>query len=309
MKTSPVTVADLQRSVIAVPPLARNADLSLNHDANRAVLRHLEAGGVRSVMYGGNANFYHIAVSEYARVLDFLAQAAGDDTWVLPSAGPDYGKLMDQARLLRERAFPTAMLLPMSFPYTDAGLADGVRRFSDALGRPVVVYIKSERYLAPETLARLVAEERIAAIKYAVVRQDPGQDPYLSELLTAVDKRYVVSGIGERPAVTHFRQFGLSSFTSGSVCVAPRGSMQMLRCLQAGDFGQAEALRQTYLPLEDCRDEISPIRVLHDAVTLAGVADMGPMLPLLSGLAPAERERVAPVAQALLARDREAHAA
>lgn len=309
MKTSPVTVADLQRSVIAVPPLARNADLSLNHDANRAVLRHLEAGGVRSVMYGGNANFYHIAVSEYARVLDFLAQAAGDDTWVLPSAGPDYGKLMDQARLLRERAFPTAMLLPMSFPYTDAGLADGVRRFSDALGRPVVVYIKSERYLAPETLARLVAEERIAAIKYAVVRQDPGQDPYLSELLTAVDKRYVVSGIGERPAVTHFRQFGLSSFTSGSVCVAPRGSMQMLRCLQAGDFGQAEALRQTYLPLEDCRDEISPIRVLHDAVTLAGVADMGPMLPLLSGLAPAERERVAPVAQALLARDREVHAA
>lgn len=309
MKTSPVTVADLQRSVIAVPPLARNADLSLNHDANRAVLRHLEAGGVRSVMYGGNANFYHIAVSEYARVLDFLAQAAGDDTWVLPSAGPDYGKLMDQARLLRERAFPTAMLLPMSFPYTDAGLADGVRRFSDALGRPVVVYIKSERYLAPETLARLVAEERIAAIKYAVVRQDPGQDPYLSELLTAVDKRYVVSGIGERPAVTHFRQFGLSSFTSGSVCVAPRGSMQMLRCLQAGDFGQAEALRQTYLPLEDCRDEISPIRVLHDAVTLAGVADMGPMLPLLSGLAPAERERVAPVAQVLLARDREAHAA
>ncbi|WP_419204150.1 dihydrodipicolinate synthase family protein [Bordetella trematum] len=309
MKTSPVTVADLQRSVIAVPPLARNADLSLNHDANRVVLRHLEAGGVRSVMYGGNANFYHIAVSEYARVLDFLAQAAGDDTWVLPSAGPDYGKLMDQARLLRERAFPTAMLLPMSFPYTDAGLADGVRRFSDALGRPVVVYIKSERYLAPETLARLVAEERIAAIKYAVVRQDPGQDPYLSELLTAVDKRYVVSGIGERPAVTHFRQFGLSSFTSGSVCVAPRGSMQMLRCLQAGDFGQAEALRQTYLPLEDCRDEISPIRVLHDAVTLAGVADMGPMLPLLSGLAPAERERVAPVAQALLARDREAHAA
>lgn len=309
MKTSPVTVADLQRSVIAVPPLARNADLSLNHDANRAVLRHLEAGGVRSVMYGGNANFYHIAVSEYARVLDFLAQAAGDDTWVLPSAGPDYGKLMDQARLLRERAFPTAMLLPMSFPYTDAGLADGVRRFSDALGRPVVVYIKSERYLAPETLARLVAEERIAAIKYAVVRQDPGQDPYLSELLTAVDKRYVVSGIGERPAVTHFRQFGLSSFTSGSVCVAPRGSMQMLRCLQAGDFGQAEALRQTYLPLEDCRDEISPIRVLHDAVMLAGVADMGPMLPLLSGLAPAERERVAPVAQALLARDREAHAA
>lgn len=45
MKTSPVTVQDLQRSVIAVPPLARHADLSLNEAANQALLRHLEAGG------------------------------------------------------------------------------------------------------------------------------------------------------------------------------------------------------------------------------------------------------------------------
>ena len=43
MKTSPVTVQDLQRSVIAVPPLARHADLSLNEGANQKLLRHLEA--------------------------------------------------------------------------------------------------------------------------------------------------------------------------------------------------------------------------------------------------------------------------
>ena len=60
MKTSPVTHQDLRRSVIAVPPLARRADLSLNEAANRALLAHLEAGGVRSVMYGGNANFYNV---------------------------------------------------------------------------------------------------------------------------------------------------------------------------------------------------------------------------------------------------------
>ncbi len=100
MKTTPVTVDDLRRSVIAVPPLARNADLSLNAQANTALLRHLEQGGVRSVMYGGNANFYNVAVSEYARIIDFLAEQAGPDTWVLPSAGPDYGKLMDQAAIL-----------------------------------------------------------------------------------------------------------------------------------------------------------------------------------------------------------------
>ncbi|MFY4259887.1 dihydrodipicolinate synthase family protein [Achromobacter xylosoxidans] len=309
MKTSPVTVQDLQRSVIAVPPLARHADLSLNEAANQALLRHLEAGGVRNVMYGGNANFYNVGVGEYARIVDLLASLAGPDTWILPSVGPDFGKMMDQAAILRSRAFPTAMLLPMSFPYTDAGLADGVRRFTDALGKPAVVYIKSADYLAPATAARLVEEGRIVAFKYAVVRENPARDAYLSALLQSVDSNRVVSGIGERPAIVHYRDFGLKSFTSGSVCVAPRGSMRLLQLLKEGRYDEAETVRASYLGLEDCRDAISPIRVLHDAVTLSGVADMGPMLPLLTGISSAERERVAPVARTLAAWDRDAVAA
>lgn len=309
MKTSPVTVQDLQRSVIAVPPLARHADLSLNEGANQALLRHLEVGGVRNVMYGGNANFYNVGVGEYARIVDMLAALAGPDTWILPSVGPDFGKMMDQAALLRSRAFPTAMLLPMSFPYTDAGLADGVRRFTDALGKPAVVYIKSADYLAPATAARLVEEGRIVAFKYAVVREEPARDAYLSSLLQQVDANRVVSGIGERPAIVHYRDFGLKSFTSGSVCVAPRGSMRLLHLLKEGRYDEAESVRANYLGLEDCRDAISPIRVLHDAVTLSGVADMGPMLPLLTGISSAERERVAPVARALAEWDRETAAA
>ncbi|WP_238914080.1 dihydrodipicolinate synthase family protein [Achromobacter insolitus] len=309
MKTSPVTAQDLQRSVIAVPPLARHTDLSLNEAANKALLGHLEAGGVRNVMYGGNANFYNVGVSEYARIIDMLAGLAGADTWILPSVGPDYGKMMDQAAILRSRPFPTAMLLPMSFPYTDAGLAEGVRRFTDALGKPAVIYIKSSGYLAPESAARLIEEGRIVAFKYAVVRDDPSQDAYLSSLLQAMDSRWIVSGIGERPAIVHYRDFGLKSFTSGSVCVAPRGSMRLLHLLRDGRYDEAEAVRQQYLDLEDCRDSISPIRVLHDAVTLSGVADMGPMLPLLSGISAAERERVAPVARALAVWDRETPAA
>ena len=114
MLTTPITPADLARSVIAVPPLARRADYSLDRDANRALVRHLEEGGVRSLMYGGNANFYHLGVSDYARTVDMLAELVGAETWLLPSAGPDYGKLIDQAAILRTRAFPTAMLLPMT---------------------------------------------------------------------------------------------------------------------------------------------------------------------------------------------------
>lgn len=303
MKTTPVTPTDLSRSVIAVPPLARHADYSLNREANRALIRHLEAGGVCNLMYGGNANFYHVPVSTYRKTLEMLAELVDADTWVLPSAGPEYGRLMDQADILRELPFPTAMLLPMSFPFTDEGLATGVRHFTDRLGKPAVIYIKSDGYIRPDTLAGLVAEGRIVAIKYAVVRNDPANDPYLRALTQAVDRDLLVSGIGERPAIVHMRDFGLSSFTSGSVSIAPRGSMRLLSLLKEKRYAEAEEVRQRYLPLEDLRDGISPIRTLHDAVTLAGIADMGPMLPLLTGLDPADRKRVAPVAQALLAGD------
>ncbi len=68
----------------------------------------------------------------------------GEDTWILPSAGPDYGKIIDQARLLKSRPFPTAMLLPNLSPHTGEGLAAGIRRFTDAMGKPAVLYIKSD---------------------------------------------------------------------------------------------------------------------------------------------------------------------
>lgn len=303
MKTSAVTPADLARSVIAVPPLARHSDLSLNPAANRALIRHLEQGGVRTLMYGGNANFYHVGVGEYAGILDFLADAAGPDTWVLPSVGPDYGKAMDQAAILRNTAFPTAMLLPMTFPFTDGGLAAGIRHFTDALGKAAVVYIKSDNYIMPKTLAALVTEGRIVSVKYAVVRKNPADDAYLRALIDTIGSEIIVSGIGERPAIVHLREYGLKSFTSGSVCIGPRGSMKLLHLLQEKRYEEAEAVRAAYLRLEDCRDEVNPIRVLHDAVTVSGIADMGPMLPMLERVDQRVRERLHSITQALLAHD------
>lgn len=51
MRTRSTTCDDLCASVMAVPPLARNADLSFNAAANAALIRHLEAGGVTTLLY------------------------------------------------------------------------------------------------------------------------------------------------------------------------------------------------------------------------------------------------------------------
>jgi dihydrodipicolinate synthase/N-acetylneuraminate lyase len=300
MQTTPITVADLRSSVVAVPPLARNADLTLNDAANTALIRHMEAGGVRTLLYGGNANLYSISVSEYAQLLAFLSGAVAANTIVVPSVGPFYGNIMDQAAILKDFQFPTAMILPTLFPAKPAGIQTAVRHFVEKSALPAVLYIKDEGYMPPEAAAQLVNDGLISWIKYAIVREDPAEDAYLSKLIQLVNPELLVSGIGEQPAIIHLRDFGITGYTSGCICVAPKPSMKMLELVQAGDYAAAEKIRAIYEPLEDLRNGNGPIPVLHHAVTLSGIADMGPFLPLLAPLPEETQEKIAPVAKALL---------
>jgi len=299
MNRSPMQRADLQLSPLAVPPLARNADLSLNVVENARLIRHLEQGGIRFLMYGGNANFYQTQLSEYEALLRMLDELSSERTWVIPSVGPDFGKIMDQVVTLKKLHYSTAMVLPYVGPMTQTGLLDGLRRFSDAFGLPFFLYIKSDNYIEPAHVASLIAEGRILAIKYASVRSNPAFDPYLDRLLQAVPAEYFVSGIGERPAIVHLRQFGMNSFTTGSGCVAPRASLEILRAIQVQDWARAEQLRAHFIPLEDLRDATSPIQILHDAVALADIAQTGSALPFLSNTPEAERPALKEVALTL----------
>ena len=300
MNNAPITPEVLANSVIAVPPLARDADLKVCPIENAKIMRHLEAGGVRTLLYGGNAMFYHIGLGEYAETLALLQEHAGGDTTVVPSVGPAYGTSMDQAAILRDFDFPTAMVLPARDIATPAGCATGIRKLAEAYGKPIVLYIKFEGYLEPEDAKSLVEDGIVNWIKYAIVREDPGQDDYLSKLVDCVDRSIIVSGIGEQPAITHVNRFGVQSFTSGCVCVAPGLSMKMLQALKAGNLEGAETIRQTFKPLEDLRNNINPIRVLHSAVAEAGIAETGPILPLLDEVNDTDRLKIATVARELL---------
>ncbi len=280
--------------------MARDAALKYAPEENARLIRHIEAGGVDILLYGGNANFYHTAVSEYADILGALAETAATDTLVIPSVGPAWGTMMDQAVILRDFDFPTVMALPMQGLTTSAGVATGLRRFAEAYGKPIVLYIKHEGFIDPAAAAALVDEGLVSWIKYAIVREDPLNDPYLSELIGIVDPGLIVSGIGEQPAIIHLRDFGINGFTAGCVCVRPDLSQRMLEAIVAGDYATAETLRAGFRPLEDLRNEINPVRVLHDAVALAGIADTGPALPLLSNLGESDRRRVREAAVNLL---------
>jgi dihydrodipicolinate synthase/N-acetylneuraminate lyase len=303
MQTTPITYDDLRSSVISVPPLARKADLSLNDAENTKLIKHLEAGGVRTFLYGGNANLYNIAVSEYAKLLEYLAGAVAPTSIVVPSVGPFYGNIVDQADILKSFKFPTAMILPTLFPAKPAGIQIAVRHFVERSGIPAVLYIKDESYITPEAATQLVNEGLISWIKYAVVRDNPAVDPYLTKLIDLVDRKLIVSGIGEQPAIIHLRDFGITGFTSGCVCVAPALSMKCMAAIHREDYAEAEAIRAQFEPLEDQRNSHGPIPVLHHAVQLAGVADTGPFLPLLAPLADESLPAIKQAALELLARN------
>src|SRR3954463_826705 len=117
-----LTSDTLTASVLSVPPMARNKDFSLNETENGKIIRHIEGGGIRTLLYGGNANFYHIAMSEYDQVLSCLERSAGPDTLVIPSAGPLFGQMMDQAKIVAKHKFPTVMILPIVGPTTSRGV-------------------------------------------------------------------------------------------------------------------------------------------------------------------------------------------
>ena len=152
----------------------------------------------------------------------------------------------------------------------------------------------------------LVAAGVISSIKYAVVRPDPSVDPLLRGIVDNVDPNMIVSGIGEQPAAAHWKTFGVRAFTSGCVCVAPRRSQEMLRALQAGEFAAAETIRERFNSLESLRNAHGPIPVLHQAVALAGIAETGPLFPLLANLNANLDAPIKAAADGLLAWNRQA---
>lgn len=305
MKTTSATRTDLARSVLAVPPLALRSDLSLAAAENRRMVRHMEAGGISTVLWGGNAQLQHWPPSRYGELLAMVEEIAAPETWVIPSAGPDYGKLLDEARVLAGTRFPCAMLLPLSAHHTPEGVERGVRDFVQAAGMPAILYIRQAHYLSPETLGVLVAEGDVCAVKYAVTRPDFRDDPFLAALIDSVGRERIVSGFGELPAVPHLDAYHLASFTAGCVCIAPRLSMRVLAALQHRDIAEAERLLAAIRPMEALRERISPIRVIHEAVRLAGIAEMGPVYPMLSNVEPEHLPAIEVAARKLLAAEDE----
>ncbi len=309
MRNHQSVLPDFSSSVVAVPPVAWDEAFNLNEVANRAQIRHIEAGGVSILLYGGNANLYHFDLGRFADLVGLIADAASPDTVVIPSIGPDLGKALDECKLLHRHGFSEVMMLPTQFPSSPAGLVRGIRMCADALGHGLILYVKREGYLAPTDVEQLVKSDAVRFVKYAVERELPEVDPYLSDIIAAIGPQRVSSGMGETPIHTHLPVLKMATYTSGAVCIAPRAAMELLRAYKVGDLTYAEELRIPFLRFEQVRSALGGIAVLHDAVTISGIADMGPILPMLANIPAAQQPLVADAVAGLVDVERSVRAA
>jgi len=309
MASASIDVQDLA-GVFAVPPLPRRVGprRTIDFDAAEAVAKHIQDGGITRYLYGGNAFLYHITLDEYETLLGWL-DGFDPSRWAIPSVGPSFGRAIDQAKLVKRCTFRSVMVLPCNDPRDARGMETGLREIADACGVPLILYLKSEdgfgndKEAGLDAVGRLVNDGVAVAIKYAVVLDDPKRDPYLEGLLRRVDRKRVISGMGERPAIVHMRDFSLPGFTTGSGCIASRACSLMFDACTRQDWARAEELRAQFMPLEDLRDAWGPARVLHHATELAGIATTGPIAPYVSMLSEGRLKELAAVAAALRERD------
>lgn len=296
--------------IYPVPPLARHNDAkrTLNFAENDKLFRYLKDGGITRFVYGGNAFLYQITMAEYTELTHWLGGLTSQAI-IVPAVGPSYGRAIDQAPLIRKYKFPSALVLPTADPRDAAGLERGMREIADACGIPLSLYVKHEQDFGDDleagmdVVGRLVDSKVCSSIKYAIVRKNPAIDPYLTAFLKRVPASRVISGIGEVPAIVHLRDFKLTGFTTGSGVLAPKLCRSLLDACTRKDYEKAEQIRAHFLPLEDMRDQYGPPRVLHSAVTLAGIADMGPIPPPVSELPPTLMEKLRPIAKELRGRN------
>ena len=294
--------------LLSVPPLPRRrtADRAIDFDAAERVARHIESGGITHLLYGGNAFLYHASLGEFEDLAGWLAGMPASRV-PIPSIGPSFGHALEQARILKRHRFAAVMMLPCGDPRDARGLEAGYREIAYAAGMPLILYLKSDdafgadREAGLDAVARLVNDGVAVTIKYAVVLADPAKDPYLDGLLRRVDRGSVISGMGERPAIAHLRDFRLGGMTTGSGCIAPRRCRDFFDAARAADWARAGQIRSLFMPLEDLRDEWGPARVLHHATELCGIAPTGPIPPYVSPLDAARLERLQPVAAQLKA--------
>ena len=208
---------------------------------------------------------------------------------MIPSAGPSFGRLIDQAAILRRYKFPCVMALPCGDPRDAAGLGTRTSRVRREMRHAAGSLSERRERTSARTRWR-------ASMRWRGWSQT-GRVSGSSMLSFGVSLRRMLiwrrcwTESTNRRCQRNRRAAGdcphEGLVASGihhrlGVCCSGRQSGSVRKLRPPRTFRPAESFRSRFLPLEDLRDAWGPARVLHAATELSGIATTGPIPPFMT---------------------------
>jgi 4-hydroxy-tetrahydrodipicolinate synthase len=254
------------------------------------VARIVEAGLDLIVACGNTGEYFSLSPDEAERVTAATIEAAGSAT-TLVGVGGNLPTALQQVRRAIDRGAAGAMIHFPSDPYiSDAGLIRYYETLVDATDGTVVLYVRG-RGLSAAVLDRLIANEKVAAVKYAI----PDVIGFANFAQRYGEEVTLLCGLAEMWA-PFFWLAGARGFTSGLVNVAPELSLAMLAALRADDFAAAMDVWRKVKPFEEMRArEVNGLNVpvVKEALALRGFLDDGSVRPPIAALSDEQRDELA----------------
>lgn len=239
--------------------------------------RALGAGLHLPVVNGNTGEFYALTTEEASIMVREVVALVGGRAPVLAGIGRGIRDACTLAKMSAAAGAAALMVHQPPDPFVSPrGIVDYLKAITDASdGLPMMLYLRNDA-IGTGAIAALCALPGIKGVKWAT--PNPLK---LAEAKSACDPDIVwVGGLAEIWAPA-FYAVGARGFTSGLINVWPERSLAIHAALEAGNYGQANALIVDMKAFEDIRaEEMNGTNVTGvKAALLALGRDCGPTRP------------------------------
>lgn len=283
--------------VLFFPVTAFAPDGSVDADTVRThVASGVDAGpgGVFAVC--GTGEFHALSLDEYEVALSAALEGTARRVPVIAGAGGPLGHAIACARVAERRGAQGLLLMP---PYLVSGPQHGLVAYVEAVlaatSLPVVVYHRGSAALSVSTVARLLANPRVAGFKDGVGDIALAQAFVLEAARAARPEVLFFNGLLtaelSQPA---YRAIGVPLYSSAVFAMAPDIANAFYRSYRHGDGErQRRLLDGFYAPLVRLRDETPgfAVALIKAGLRLSGL-DVGPVRPPLADPDAGQTERL-----------------
>jgi len=263
-----------------VTPFKAGNWMELDEEGLRANIEFLVKSGVRRIVpCAGTGELPSLTAEEHRRAVKTVAEAAGQDTLVVPGI-PDATKpALEAARFIEGLSLQAVLAFPPTGP--EAGVQLHYETLAQSLRVALILYNTSG--WTPEFIARL---SKIAGV--VAVKDEMSELRSFSRTARLIgDRAVLIGGVDHAAAVApQYFMAGMKGFTCGLVNFAPKYELKIYEAAVRKDYERVVQLQEALAPLAEFRSKVGKVSVVKaamDMVGLTGGPPRPPHIPLTEG--------------------------